>query len=178
MENEFEPMTYAELADRLGIAVKSAKNRAHRKNWRRVPGNDGKVLVHVPLSIFDGDPEGRPHTPPHSPPEEGHEGGNGDDPQSGPEGALDPSEFVILRETIARLETRLEAEQRRSAELMERHETDLAAMEERREGDLDALRALLTAERERGADLRADRDRWVEMAARRGLLARLFGRAA
>lgn len=174
MENEFEPMTYAELADRLGIAVKSAKNRAHRKNWRRVPGNDGKVLVHVPLSIFDGDPEGRPHAPP----KEGHEGGNGDDLQGGPEGALDPSEFVTLRETIARLETRLEAEQRRSVELVERHETDLAAMEDRREGDLEALRALLDAERERGADLRADRDRWAEMAARRGLLARLFGRAA
>lgn len=186
MDTETRALGYAELADRLGIALKSAKARARRSRWQRITGNDGKTLVQVPIDVLgegamtpDVGGDVTPHVSTDMTADTGtfvggHVGGDVT-PAVGP---IDPPEFTILRETIARLKARLEAEQRRSTELMERRETDLAAMEERREGDLNALRALLVAERERCADLRVDRDRWVEMAARRGLLARLFGRTA
>ena len=186
MEIETRAITYAELADRLGIAVKSAKARARRARWQRIAGNDGKALVQVPIDVLDEESvtpavggDVTTYVGPHmtgdvGTPVGGHVGGDVT-PAVGP---ADPTEFVALRETIARLEARLEAEERRSAELAERHEADLAAMAERREGDLAALRALLDGEKERGDDLRADRDRWAALAARRGLLARLFGRAA
>ena len=186
MEIETRAVTYAELADQLGIAVKSAKARARRGRWQRLTGNDGRTLVQVPIDVLDEEPvtptvggDVTTHvsadvTGDVGAPVGGHVGGDVT-PTVGP---TDPSEFVTLRETIARLEARLEAEERRLSELVERHEADLAAMEERREGDLAALRALLEAEKERSADLRADRDRWATIAARPGLLARLLGRVA
>ena len=186
MEIETRAITYAELADRLGIAVKSAKARARRARWQRIAGNDGKALVQVPIDVLDeesvtpaagGDVTtyvGAHVTGDVGTPVGGHVGGDVT-PAVGP---TDPTEFVALRETIARLEARLEAEERRSAELVERHEADRTAMTERREGDLAALRDLLDAEKERSADLRADRDRWATIAARPGLLVRLLGRAA
>src|SRR4051812_42637912 len=33
-------LTYAELAERLGIAADGARMRAKRRSWRTVPGND------------------------------------------------------------------------------------------------------------------------------------------
>ena len=45
-------MSYAELADRLGIAVKSAKNaRPALPLADAFTGNDGKTLVQVPIDV-------------------------------------------------------------------------------------------------------------------------------
>lgn len=44
-------MTYVELGRHLGIDPASAKRRAFRALWRRVPGNDGKTRVAVPATI-------------------------------------------------------------------------------------------------------------------------------
>src|SRR5215218_10192987 len=41
-------LTYAELGELLGIEPESAKRRAVRSGWRRVPGNEGRTLVVVP----------------------------------------------------------------------------------------------------------------------------------
>ena len=45
-------LTYAELGELLGIDPGSAKRRAFRSSWRRVPGNDGRTRVAVPATII------------------------------------------------------------------------------------------------------------------------------
>ena len=52
LEGPTIPLTFAQIAERLGIEVASAKARARRGKWRRVPGNDGRTLVHVPVEIL------------------------------------------------------------------------------------------------------------------------------
>lgn len=44
-----QTMSYAEMAERLGIQVNSARKLTRRKKWHRTTGNDGTVRVHVPL---------------------------------------------------------------------------------------------------------------------------------
>ena len=41
-------LTYAELADKLGITGESARNLVRRREWPRKPGNDGAQRVGVP----------------------------------------------------------------------------------------------------------------------------------
>ena len=65
-------LTYAELGELLGIEPESAKRRAVRHGWRRVPGNEGRTLVAVPMTALPVRPappgtkgtqsEGRPGT--------------------------------------------------------------------------------------------------------------------
>lgn len=67
MDHDTVPMTYAELAERLGIAVASAKMRVMRKGWHRVRGNDGLTRVHVPVSALETtrpSQKANPETPP------------------------------------------------------------------------------------------------------------------
>src|SRR3712207_2618352 len=45
-------LTYQELADRLGIDVQSARRRALRSRWPKVPGNDGRARVNVPATVL------------------------------------------------------------------------------------------------------------------------------
>ncbi len=56
MTGETVALTYAELAERLGIEVASAKMRARRGKWRREPGNDGRTRVLVPREVLDDAP--------------------------------------------------------------------------------------------------------------------------
>jgi hypothetical protein len=49
-------LTYAELGELLGIEPESAKRRAVRAGWRRVPGNEGRTLVAVPRTAIPEHP--------------------------------------------------------------------------------------------------------------------------
>src|SRR5215213_4893576 len=51
--SETQPMTYSELADAIGRTEIAARSLAARKHWRRVPGNDGKVRLAVPIEVLD-----------------------------------------------------------------------------------------------------------------------------
>jgi hypothetical protein len=46
---EPEWLTYAEVADRLGVTPEAARSRAKCSGWRRQSGNDGRALVLVAL---------------------------------------------------------------------------------------------------------------------------------
>ena len=46
-------LTYAELADRLGITGDSARNLVRRRHWTRQPGNDGTMRIGVPKEYLD-----------------------------------------------------------------------------------------------------------------------------
>lgn len=47
--DQFESLTYKELADRLGVKIESARKQVQRKRWHRVTGNDGTVRIQVPI---------------------------------------------------------------------------------------------------------------------------------
>src|SRR5215207_2343629 len=69
-------MTYAEIAEAIGIGGDSARALVRRKRWNRKPGNDGCTRVEVPveyLSRHDGEaspPASLPSEPPASLPAE------------------------------------------------------------------------------------------------------------
>ena len=46
-------LTYAELAERLGITGDSARNLVRRRQWTRQPGNDGTMRIGVPKDYLD-----------------------------------------------------------------------------------------------------------------------------
>src|SRR3954471_14820076 len=50
--SETRLMTYAELGEALGRSEIAARSVAIRKHWRRVPGNDGKTRVAVPIELL------------------------------------------------------------------------------------------------------------------------------
>lgn len=41
-------LTYAEAAERLGVTVEAARQRAIRGRWQRMQGNDGRARVRLP----------------------------------------------------------------------------------------------------------------------------------
>src|SRR5215218_9199121 len=46
-------LTYEELAEALGRSYEAVRALCIRKRWRRSPGNDGKVRVHVPAEVLE-----------------------------------------------------------------------------------------------------------------------------
>jgi len=73
-------LTFDELAERLGISGKSARNLVRRKGWSRTIGNDGKTRVTVPLEALPEAPPVVPSAAPSEPPPAS--------PQEAPEAAL------------------------------------------------------------------------------------------
>src|SRR3954454_20966359 len=46
-------LTYRDLAERLGVSVEAAQQKARRGRWQRRDNNDGRRLVLVPYEILD-----------------------------------------------------------------------------------------------------------------------------
>jgi hypothetical protein len=58
-------LSYAEVADRLGVTPEAARSRAKRLGWRRQMGNDGRALVWAALQPRPpGDPPVTPRSLP------------------------------------------------------------------------------------------------------------------
>jgi len=51
--SEMIRLSYAELAERLGVSKEAAKSRARRAGWPRVVDNTGIARFSVPQDIFD-----------------------------------------------------------------------------------------------------------------------------
>jgi transcriptional regulator with XRE-family HTH domain len=75
LDRETVALTYADLAERLGIEVASAKTRATRSRWHRTRSNDGRALVHVPIEALAAAKDQPRHTAPQAeaPPHLAHE---------------------------------------------------------------------------------------------------------
>lgn len=58
MEHIF--LTYDEAAVRLGIKTDSVRRRSRSRKWPRRTGNDGRVLVGIPVSALPPDSSGDP----------------------------------------------------------------------------------------------------------------------
>ncbi len=157
-------MTYAELAEVLGIGGDSARNLVRRKRWPRQTGNDGLARVGVPVEyISESAKPDAPAEPPINAPADV---------------AADGTIIVtVLASHISRLERELEAlKQEREAERV-RLEGEILTLKQNLDAErlravqVDALNAVIDAERRRVEDLqaerdglRADRDRWAAQA--------------
>lgn len=64
-------LTYAELAERLGVKLPSARKMVQRHKWRRITGNDGLVRIEIPTDALparrDRPSDGPTDSPPSSP---------------------------------------------------------------------------------------------------------------
>lgn len=154
-----KPLTYAELAEALGITPASAKRLAIRRGWPKQLGNDGKARVMVPIERLE-----RP-----VPDDDTSEAT--DDAPSVTTGDDTSGDTRDARALIAFLEARVtelgtEAKEARATI------ADLTA----KAGRVDVLEALLEAERRRAEELKTDRDRLLSTVterSREGLLTRL-----
>jgi hypothetical protein len=139
--SEIRLMTYAGLGEAIGRSEIAARSVAVRKRWRRVPGNDGKTRVAVPVDLVEKlqakaaaravrQPEPQPDEQPAS---------HADEP---PDGRAD------ARALISMLEARV-------SELDSEVKQGRAAI-----ARVAVLEAMLETERERLGEIRQDRDRW------------------
>ena len=144
-------MTYAELADALGIRADSVRNLVRRKRWHRRPGNDGlariEVLVeyvaeHQKPDVGTNPPANPPIDPPASPP--------ADVPADG--GIIQ----TLNRHEVKTVKGERDAERARAMLL----QAEAAAAPALRQ-TVEALKGALDSERDRARDLRAERDRFL-----------------
>ena len=142
-------LTYAELAEALGITAASAKRLAIRRAWPKSQGNDGKARVMVPVDRLDaartGDDRGDAA---------GVDAGDDAGAPTGDDTGDGVTVVSLLREQVGQLQGELAAAR-----------TALDA-ERLRAGQVDVLKALLAAEARRVEDLQAERDRWAAQADR------------
>ena len=145
---EPEWLSYAEVANRLGIAPEAARSRAKRLGWRRQMGNDGRALVLVAL---EPRPAGdRPETARRPPGRKAVEAGL----IKALEGELDG-----LREALIEARARADAAVARLAEEKARAEKqadDLVAYDTAYAAGLAAERAKVEAERAKAERLIAE----------------------
>src|SRR4051794_16819571 len=147
-------MTYAEIAEALGIGGDSARALVRRKRWHRKPGNDGCTRVEVPvdyLNRHDGaasPPVSSPVEPPASPPVE--------PPVSIP---AEPPAGGEIMQRLDRLERALEALRAEREE--ERIRIAVHTVErERHAAEVARLESILAAERARVDELLRRRSLW------------------
>jgi hypothetical protein len=148
-------LTYAELAETLGIGPDSARNLVRRKRWSRQTGNDGLARIGVPVERLEAQAEAKrgdegdvPSDGPTAPPSDTAINGPSSPPSDAPtDGTI--IALQILREHIARLE----------AEVVSLK--DECARERARAAQVEALTAVLDLERKRAEETRQERDRWA-----------------
>jgi hypothetical protein len=154
-------LTYAELADRLGIEREAARQLVKRKRWPKWKGNDGQLKVSIPEEALSNRSSSgaRP------------EDESGADPV---DNRIEAGLLPVLTRHIERLEAQLEEAQKRAGErdeiakqrdllvaqieaLRNSHTSQIEALNDSTKLQVDALRAALAA-------AERDRDRWHEVA--------------
>lgn len=158
MADDVQWMTYAELAEALGIGGDSARNLVRRKRWARQLGNDGMTRVGVPVEhLQEARGTERGSDPPTDLPADGDDDGT--------------SVISVLTSHISRLERELQTLKEDHAAERDRLRDEAEVLRQERDAErlraaqVEALQAVIETERQRVEDLRADRDRWADQAA-------------
>jgi hypothetical protein len=173
-------MTYDDIASETGLKPASARQLVRRNGWRRVPGNDGRTRIEVPVDKFESHLKGSV---------EATVGPEELDAGTASESPLEAPFITALSSHIERLERALrDAEANLSDMAVQRDEARSSATAAREEvwmarGQIDVLRAQIEAERARTAaadrraeEVAAERDRWhAAFTARRPWWRRLAG---
>src|SRR4051812_48054133 len=56
-------MTYADIEAEMGLKPASARQLVRRNGWRRIPGNDGRTRIEVPVEELERDIKSGAETP-------------------------------------------------------------------------------------------------------------------
>lgn len=56
-------LTYTQLAERMGVKLTSARKTVQRHKWQRTKGNDGLVLIQVPIEALPAPRDSRTDSP-------------------------------------------------------------------------------------------------------------------
>jgi predicted transcriptional regulator len=138
------PLTYRELAERLGLSPDSARIKAKRRKWQTVPGNhpSDPVRVLVPVEFLNGErsPERSPRV----------RTGLAPTDSTNEIKALSDA-LNAVREVMARQRTDHHAEMERLDREVDRARAEV----DRIRADVDRLNAELERERQHGRDLTA-----------------------
>ncbi|HEX2973239.1 MAG TPA: hypothetical protein VHP11_12970 [Tepidisphaeraceae bacterium] len=157
-------MTYADMAQALGITPASAKRLAIRRGWPKRPGNDGQALVSVPKERLQA-AEKQAHCVTGD-----TKGVITSDISGGNTGVITGD----ARALIAHLETRIAELTANVAALAEKAEKATIRAEVL-EAKLEGVAKAKAEADKRAADLAEDRDHWRQQASR-SLWQRLMGR--
>jgi len=145
---ETRMMTYGEFADAIGRSLPAGRSICLRKGWKRVIGNDGKTRVAVPVEALTKPP--RKHTLPEAQPEALPAA----PPEAHPEAPEVRADARVLLALLEAHVSELRGELKDARVLI----ADLSA----KAGRVDVMAALLQSERERLAEVRAERDRLLD----------------
>ena len=151
-------MTYAEIAEALGIGGDSARALVRRKRWHRKPGNDGCTRVEVPVEYLNR--QDGAASPPSIPPAELPASLPAELPASTPSSLpADPPANGEIMQRLERLERAMESLQ---AERNEQHVMIAvhAVERERHAAEVERLESILAAERARVDELLRRRGLW------------------
>jgi outer membrane murein-binding lipoprotein Lpp len=155
-------MTYAEIAELLGIGADSARNLVRRRRWPRQAGNDGLARIGVPVEYLDENAKADgPIDPPADPP--------ADSPTNG---TIDGGHVIsILTSHINRLEREMEAlredrdaERRHREAERNRLQSEIEVLRSERDAErlrasqIDVLNAIIEVGHKRVDDISANRD--------------------
>lgn len=156
-------LTYAELAQALGIAPASAKRLAIRRGWAKTPGNDGKARVAVPIERLEFERSGTGDV--------SGEDANVITGDTSSDSARDEGSAAavaaILGQHIERLGTEIQGLRMKLDSVESERDAERA-----RAAQVEVLNAILEVERRRAEELLQERDGWQKLAtAPRGLLA-------
>ena len=109
--SEMIRLSYAELADRLGVSKEAAKSRARRAGWPRVMDNTGIARFSVPQDIFD--------TPDRHESDTVSSDTTDTPPVTKPDTGVMLAAIEVLRDALTRAETARSEADKRSLELAE-----------------------------------------------------------
>jgi hypothetical protein len=149
-------LSYDELADRLGITVASARRLVLRRRWSKGKGNDGRAIVQVPTDFLERRSDSLSDSPADDTPDTATTALATVLPTNQEPGTEARALLDLLQARVAELDSEVKELRPRAARA-------------------DVLEAQLEAEKRRGEELKADRDRWhgAATATPPGFLARL-----
>lgn len=141
-------LSYDAIAARLRIEVASARRLVHRKKWQKGKGNDGRAVVQVPEEFFEDRPEDS-HT---------------DSRTDSRADSRDDSPTDRPNDNLSNVLARLAAAQDELVEMSRRvgaAEGEILVLRQERAAQVEALTALVEAEKQRSEEWKAVADRFA-----------------
>lgn len=144
MTEDVRLLTYDEIAGAFGITRESARQLVIRKRWARRKGNDGKARIEVPEDALE------PTATSDSTSADTSDDTGADTSRTPSD---DPSVVTVLTRHIERIESELSEAKAALASMTNERDLERATS-----AQVDVLKAVLEAERQRTAELRTERD--------------------
>lgn len=144
MTEDVRLLTYDEIASAFGITRESARQLVIRKRWARRKGNDGKARIEVPEDALE------PNATSDSTPTATSDDAGADTSHTPSD---NPSVVTVLTRHIERIESELSEAKAALAGMTNERDLERATS-----AQVDVLKAVLEAERQRTVELRAERD--------------------